>query len=294
MSSITTTFTDKVTTAYEALTRANLNFTVEQSEVMNVATGKVSGLKKSLYRADTGEELGVVGMNYNPVQNFDAFAYFDNICQMYGAQYSQALSVDNGAKIILKAEFPETELVAVGDEVRKQFVLINSHNGTTALGGSFMLERLICTNGLRAKSKEADSSFHFKHTVNVLPKMDEALRVMNASVTYFNDFIRMSKELTQKHVDSVMVDSFLNSIIGEAKENDSQRSVTMKQNKKDTIIDLFENGMGNNGETAWDLYNAVTEYTDHHHGKEEKRGNYNYFGGGVGLKEKAFNLAMSL
>ena len=294
MSSAVTVLADKVTTAYEALESAGLNFTVEQSEVMNVATGKVSELKKSLYRSDTGVELGVVGMGYNPVQNFDAFSYFDNICQMYGARYSQAISIDGGAKIVLKAEFPKTDLINLNDEVRRQFVLINGHNGTVGLKADFMLERLVCTNGLRMMSRDAASSFRFKHTTNVLPKMDEALKVLGEGVKYFDNFIEMSRALAQKHIDKTMVDSFLDDLIGSADEDDSKRSASMKQNKKDTLIDLYQNGMGNNGSTAWDIYNAVTEYTDHHHGNGDKRDNFNYFGGGISIKEKAFNLAISL
>jgi len=294
MSSTVKVLDEKVTTAYDALESAGLNFAVEQSEVMNVATGKVSELKKSLYRSDTGAELGVVGMGYTPVQNFEAFSYFDNICQMHGARYSQAISINDGAKIVLKADFPNTDLIAKGDEVRKQIILINGHNGSTGFGGHFMMERLICTNGLRAKSKEANSSFNFKHTTNVLPRMDEALMVMDSSVSFFNDFLEMSKGLAQKHVDRVMVDRFLDGVVGTYNDDDSQRIKSIRQNKRDSIVDLFQNGMGNKGETAWDLYNAVTEYTDHHHGNEDKRSNYNFFGGGVSLKENAFNLAMSL
>ena len=48
------------------------------------------------------------------------------------------------------------------------------------------------------------------------------------------------------------------------KEEKTQRSKTRLKNKVDELVSLFEEGMGNEGKTRYDMFNAVTEYLDHH------------------------------
>jgi|TARA_Y100000310_G_scaffold307018_1_gene348690 phage/plasmid-like protein (TIGR03299 family) len=283
-----TTLNNKVTKAVDALEEANLNFEVGQAEIMNTVTGKISNKKKSLYRTDTGEELGVVGTNYQPVQNITAFSYFDTICELEGAQYKEIISFNGGEKVILKAEFPQPAIVGKNDEVRKQFCLVNGFNGSVGVMANFMVNRLVCSNGMRATVKDAQSSFKFKHTANVQFRMEDALQVLAKGTSYFDHFIRLSTELTQKFVDAKMVDTFLDDCFG---KSESKRA----EAKRDEIQGYFERGIGNEGKTAWDLYNGITEYVTHHHGKsEDTRVEYANFGGGVKLSEKAFNSAMAL
>jgi len=281
-------FEDRITSAHEALEAAGLNYTVEQAEIMNTATGTVSEKCKSLYRTDTNQELGIVGINYEPVQNTKAFAYFDTICEMQGAQYSEAISINNGEKVILKAEFPRVSVIGRNDEVKKQFCLINGFNGGVGVMATFMLERLVCTNGLRGLVRDAKNSFRFKHTSGVNFRMEEALKVLAAGTDYFNKFMDKADILAQKQIDSFMVDKFLREVFGDPQ---SKRA----ENKHEKVKGYIEHGVGNSGNTAWDLYNGVTEYVTHHHGKDEmKRLEYANFGGGVTLSEKAFKVAMTV
>jgi len=281
-------FEDRIDTAQEALEAAGLNYTVAQAEIMNTTTGTVSDKCKSLYRTDTNQELGIVGKKYEPVQNHKAFSYFDTICEMHGARYSEAISFNGGEKVILKAEFPRPEVVGRNDEIKKQFCLINGFNGGVGVMATFMVNRLICSNGLRGTVRDAKNSFRFKHTTNVNFRMEEALKVLAAGTDYFNQFIRMANELTQKQIDSAMVDKFLVSVFGDPQS-------TRGANKQEEIKGYIESGIGNSGSTAWDLYNGVTEYVSHHHGKDEmKRLEYANFGAGVQLSETAFKVAYNL
>lgn len=283
-----TEFEGRVVTAKEALEAANLNFTVGEAELMNTVTGKISSTHKALYREDTNETLGIVGMSYKPVQNITAFAYFDTICQLQGAQYKKALSVNGGEKVILTAEFPIPDVIGKNDEVMKQFRLVNGFNGKINWEVVYMLERLICSNGMRGMVKDADSSYKFKHTKHIEVRMEETLKVLHGGIEYFDSFIAMSNELVQKKVDAEMVEQFLNDCFGKA---ESKRANT----KRDEILKYINKGIGNDGSTAWDLYNGVTEYVTHHHGKDaEKREDWSNFGGGATLNEKAFKSAYAL
>lgn len=288
MSATTVKFEDRITNAREALEAADLFYNVKEAPLQNTITGDISKLKKQLYRSDNNKELGVVGIGYHPVQNITAFSYFDSICQIQGAYYSEAISINNGSKIILKAEFPNSEIIGINDEVKKQFCLVNGFDGSIGVMANFMVERLICSNGLKAIVRDAKNSFKFKHTENVEIRMEDALKVLAAGTKYFDEFIKMSNELVQKQVDSEMVDKFLDECFGTSES-------TRAENKRNEILGYFENGIGNNGNNLFELYNSVTEYVSHHHCKsDEKRIEYANFGGGVKLSEKAFKTAYDL
>jgi len=272
----------KITKIEDALDIANLNFIAEDHELMT-PTGIFAPDHKMIVRADTNVALGVVGKKYHATQNSLAMAFMDSIVQKNGFSYTEAISKDNGAVSVITAQSDTPDVIKVGDEVARQIKIINGFNGKHSLSVEFSMLRLVCTNGMVRSERE--SVMRFKHTIHIQNRMEVALRVFDESLGFHEEFIRMSKLLSEKAVDKTMVEKFLNNLYGDAKQNDK---------KKEIITDLFQNGQGNKGETLWDLYNGVTEYVDFYHGKDEKRNDFANFGSGHKLKEKAFDLALSL
>jgi len=75
-------------TAREAIEAAGLDYTVVKKPL-----GLKTGLKQESYstvRTDTGDILGVVGENYEPVQNINAFTFFDTLVADEEAVYETA------------------------------------------------------------------------------------------------------------------------------------------------------------------------------------------------------------
>lgn len=273
----------KVTDIESALDCANLNFIAEESEIMGASSGIFAPDHKMLYRPDTNEILGVVGMKYHPIQNSMAMAFMDSVVKKNGFHYTEAIAKDNGAVTVVTAQSERPDEIRVGDEVCRQIKLVNGFNGKVGFSVEFSMLRLVCTNGMVRSEKE--SVIRFKHTIRVQDRMETALKVFDQSVKFHEDFIAKSKMLAQKATDKLMVEQFLNGLFSDAKQNDK---------KKDIIQELAQAGMGNNGSSLWDLVNGATEYVDHHHGIDEKRDDYANFGSGAKLKTKAWDLALSL
>jgi hypothetical protein len=68
-------------------------------------------------------------------------------------------------------------------------------------------------------------------------------------------------------------------------------------NKVNLVVDLLDHQKGLElvpaaRGTAWQAYNAVTEYLSHHHGNEENRLSSQVFGSAAVIGEKAFQQAM--
>ena len=286
MATVTTKLSNgntRITSIEEALDASNLNFIAETSEIMSPTHGVFAPDHRMIIRADSNDVLGVVGQKYTPIQNSLAMSFMDTIVKREGFHYSSAVSKDNGAVSIITAQSERSEAIRVGDEVAREIKLVNGFNGKVGFGVEFSMLRLVCTNGM--VSGERESVIRFKHTIHVHNRMETALRVFDESVSFHEEFIRMSKLLAQKAADKTMVEKFLNGLYSDAKQNEK---------KKEIITDLFQRGQGNKGETLWDLYNGATEYVDHFHGVDENRTEFSTFGAGDKLKKKAWNLAMEL
>lgn len=272
-----------ITKIKDVLEAANLHFVCEQAEVINSVTGTVSERAKMLYRSDTKQELGIVGCNYQPVQNFEAFSFFDTVCEQYNASYNKIISIENGTKIIVEARMNEPVIIA-GDETLETFTLINSFDGSSPCSAFFGAYRLVCSNGLRAHVTSAHNHFRIRHTKNVHSKIEQAVRIIAAEQKYFEIFKERCEQLAQIAIDKNMVEKFLETVIGEAKNKQTK-------NRHAEISQLFEHGKGNKGETAWDLYNGLTEYVDHYYSDESSEDrmlvNRN-IGQGVKWKEQGF------
>jgi hypothetical protein len=72
---------------------------------------------------------------------------------------------------------------------------------------------------------------------------------------------------------------------------------TRQQNNLDRVVSLFRRGTGTEGRTAWDAFNAVTEFVDHRRtvrltdgrSRAEARFETAVLGTGDDLKAKAFD-----
>jgi len=268
----------------EALDASNLNFIAQEEELMGATNGIFAPEHKMLYRPDTNDVLGVVGTKYHAIQNSTAMAFMDNIVKSKGFSYTESISKDNGAVSIITAQSEKLDAVRVGDEIAQQIQLINGFNGKVGYSVRFTTLRLVCLNGMTRN--ENQSVMKFKHTIRVQDRMAIALKVFDDSLEFHNQFVETAKKLSAKAVDKLMVEKFINGLYEDSKQNTK---------KRDTIIELFENGMGNKGESLWDLYSGATEYFNHHDStSEEKRLESLYFGTGATKNAKAWDLAVSL
>ena len=232
--------------------------------------------------------LGVVGKDYEIIQNTSAFAFFDVVAERHGARYEYAGVIKEGRKIFLQAKLGKSFDAVPGDTVDCYVTMVTSHDGSSSLRAFLTPIRLFCQNQLIRAIKAATTNVMLKHTSQVNERLQDALRVFKVSTDGFAIFQEKAKYLARKLVDKQMVERFLRQIIEET-------GSTRAKNQKDNVLELFEHGRGNTGKTAWHLYNAATEYVDHQRTSDpEKSLDSSMFGSGALLKERAFSEALTL
>lgn len=272
----------------EAFEQAGLDWIANQAEMINTANGKVIAGKKVIYRSDNNEQLGVVGKNYGVIDNINAFSFFNIICEKNKASICKVSEYGGGTTVHLEAEVRDKVFEPrVGDQVGFRFNLFNNFDGTKKTHVRFGCLRLVCSNGLVGFGNDI-SNIEIRHTKNAILRLEEAVKVWAGGEQWYMNFVEVSKKLTQKMVDKQMVKNFLDGLFGDSDSGVNNR-------KREKVVELFENGKGNKGQNAWELYNATTEYVDWHSRKNsDDMAIFANIGAGYELKNRAFELALTI
>jgi phage/plasmid-like protein (TIGR03299 family) len=280
-----------VTTVDEALESIGANFEVQTIDLITESGAAVYS-NRATVRTDTNTVLGVVGNGYVPIQNSIAFACFDALRKTAKATFEYGYLINGGQQVILQAKIGADWEARPGDVISNYITLMNSHNGSKLWKIFFTPKRLFCLNQLRAALKKSTNEIAIKHTKNSEFKMVEALKLLSCAAEYFIEFKETSQRLAQKIVDKKMIDAFLTDIFGDISSNNKKQ-----QDKIETVERLIHTGKGNNGSTAWDVYNGLTEYADHyrynHKENSEELNNASALLTSAAIKEQAWDFVVN-
>lgn len=286
-------------TAEEVMKKAGLDWTVAKCELvakMPIHTdraednGFVFGSNNyvecpnayATYRTDTNIPLGIVKERYTPVQNIDAFSFFDGAIGKDKAIWQTAGYFGYGERVYVSAKLPKNIYVN-GDPVENYLVFVTSHDGSLGVKILFTPIRLICSNVLSAAIAESSDYISFRHTKSVHSNLDiasEILGICEKKITFLDEkysFMRkiaMSDEQCQTiFANVVFTDDELSRIketghnIGQIITRDwraiQDAGISMKKvNILSEMNNYYFNGVGQREilGTGWAAYNAVTGY----------------------------------
>ncbi len=184
----------KVVTDYpnsqEALEFAGLDFRVERRTMFTSKRTLIPGTERLLIpdcfatvRIDTEQVLGVVGNQYEVVQNRDAFSFFDSIVKGEGILYETAGALGKGERIFITAKLPSYIRVGREDLIEQYLFLTTTHDGSGAITAAFTPIRIVCNNTLNAALKNMSNSIRIRHTNNAKQKLEQAHKVMGITNT---------------------------------------------------------------------------------------------------------------
>lgn len=174
-------------TSAEALKFAGLDYTVEKWP-MNAFDPNNSGSgnrpvpdKFATVRTDNYNVLGVVGKDYEVVQNVDAFSFFDSIVGGDGMQYETAGALGKGERIFITAKLPGHIRVGKDDLIEQYLFLTTSHDGFGSITAAFTPIRVVCNNTLNAAMRRNTNAVKIRHTASAKDRLAEAHKLMGIS-----------------------------------------------------------------------------------------------------------------
>ena len=281
--------------------KAGMDWMIEATPVEYFALGEKEydergGLRqfdghKVLYRSDTCDPLSVVSSKFKVVQPGEVLEFFRDLCEANHFKLITAGTLYGGKQFWAQADIGEHAEVKNADVVQGRLLLCTSCDGSLATIGKFCNERVVCHNTLSNGLRENTSQIRVTHRQTF--DANEAKKQLGVAVDSFAAFLAQAKRLANKPVSHRTAENFIRALL--TTSDDEKQDVT-KTAGYQSILNLFENGAGNYGETAWDLVNGVTEYVDHviKSRSPSNRMYSAYFGRGDKLKSIAFDMACSL
>lgn len=259
--------------------------------------------KKVVVRADTNEPLSIVGNKWLPLQNTDAFRFFDSFVEQGLAEYSTAGYINNGERVWIMAKIKADPMeVLKGDEVNSYILLTNMHSSVACGRAVFTNMRMVCLNILPALLRASTKQQKIFHMGDVLKSLDDVQEIIDVRRRDFSTTLEQYKQLANTQINNNEFKSYLKRVLANDKVKINQGieiDQSSHRNTANRITELFETGLGTEIKgvkgTYWGAYNAVVEFYDWHQGRKlDNRLTSIFYGTGRKKTEKALTVALQL
>jgi len=284
----------------EAMTLAGLDWAVVKQ---NLYDGNGKALAAfGIFRKDDNEFLGAVGERYTPIQNVQAFQFVDALLESAdGSHYDSAGALGSGERIWTAAKVPFDFETVPGDALQTYLMFTTSHDGSGSATAKLTTVRVVCQNTLSSALSQAGEFVRVKHTKNAADRMRSAADAMRGVGQSVSELKEKLRRLADVRVTRESISAILDRLF--PKPKDEKTSTTRRENILSEVLQCYERNDGNKipgiRGTAYNLLNAVTEYTDHYRTARggnilRDRADSAMFGSGESLKTDALEVILEL
>jgi len=298
-------------TSREAIRLAGLDWKVKMVPIYTrnptiggFSTDEVSNIRAA-QRSSDGRILGVMTDAYTPLQNSEAFSFFDPFIDASEATYETAGSLRDGERVWILAKLKrDPSIIVPGDEVEKFILLSNGHDGIMSVRLGFTPIRVVCANTLRlAHDNQASRLVRIRHTANVSANVTELREIMNVANASFEASAEQYRSLAKRDINQADLEEYVTRVFQLSKKeaaDESEKDAEPTESKSRVVkkvVELFETGKGHDivgvKGTMWGAYNAVTEYLSYERGTDQNtRINNLWFGQSQRINQRALDVAV--
>ena len=285
-------------TPAQMLEKAGLDWKVREVESFIEFDGKrMPTGQKSLVRETDGRILTNVGENWNPLQNEDAFEFFNEYVLSGQMEMHTAGSLKDGQMVWALAKVKESFDLFGGDQVDSYFLFSNPHQYGKSIDIRFTPIRVVCNNTLTLSlNQQAERAVKVGHRTEFDPsEVKEALGIASEKLAVYKE---MAEFLGKKRFTADSLIEYYNTVFPRTADKKVQGKAlsadTLSRNAK-LCMDALEQQPG--AEYAegswWQAFNSVTFITDHVQGRNEDNRLYSsWFGGNQIRKKNALETAI--
>jgi phage/plasmid-like protein (TIGR03299 family) len=215
----------------------------------------------------TTDYLGVVGVNYTPIQNESMTDFLDALVDESGAHFETAGALRQGREVFASLKIPaymEFDLPGGGtDKTDLYITALNSHDGGSAFKTIVTPVRVVCANTQAAALRSVKSSWSTRHTINALSALEQARDSLKLSFGFADAFSQEIQAMLDAEVDAEESRRLIESVF-DVQGAPTERAKNLRVQHTEATLDglLLDTCDGIRG-TRYGLYNAVTEYIDH-------------------------------
>lgn len=298
---------DRPATAVEAIQAAGLDWKVRKVPLW--ACEGTNNAKVLRYEAVVPESrwglqdcpvFGVVGTDYHPLQNAEAFAFFDSIVGHGAAVYHTAGALGEGEQVWILAKLPGMIEVTASDGLEKYVLLSTGHDGRTCLRMILTPVRVVCQNTLTLALQSGEEVTRAYHTRDMERQLTGVQLKVRALLAGFEDIQEACRAMARKPLDQHGMAEYVAEVFPHPDPLPANGKVPawITEDRANCTL-LFHEGLGNAAAdvkgTLWAAYNGVTEYVDHWRERGDGQHMRNVcFGRGYQIKARAYSVACRL
>jgi phage/plasmid-like protein (TIGR03299 family) len=247
-----------------------------------------------------------VGPIFKPLQNAEAFAWFNPFVEAGECTFETAGSLRQGTRVWILAQLKRRPLeIVASDVVRKFLLLSHSHDGTLAIRVGFTPVRVVCANTLAmAHGDENSQLIRIRHTAGMHEALEKVREIINVADAAFEATAEQYRHLaSRKVVNQADLKRFVIKVLDLTEEKkDGKPTGKLTGRSANILAAVLENVHGGKGNTLpgvagtwWAAYNGLTEYLSYQRGRTaDTRLNALWFGEGVALNAKALETALEM
>lgn len=280
----------------QVLQKAGLDWTVQKVPAFaNIGGKQVNIGRSALVRSSDDKVLDVVTNDWNPLQNQEAFEFFDEYCRAGDMEMNTAGSLKGGQIVWALAKVKESFELFKGDTVESYLLLTNPHKFGQSIDVRFTPIRVVCNNTLTLSlSQNVDRVVKKNHrTEFVASEVKEQLGIATDKLAKYKE---MAAFLGSKRYNEDTLKQYFGKVFPVLvynKEKGPQRKELSKSATRALEVIDSQPGAEYARGSWWQAFNAVTYLTDHEIGKSvDTRLTSAWFGPNKNLKVKALETAV--
>lgn len=261
------TYVNEAPAGADALKLAKLDWDVEMRPIYaHGVTGRMAAIAgyKAVTRVTDGQVYAVTSERYRPFQNAAAFDFLEALVATGDLRYETAGALFSGKKVWALARRPESIMVGGSDEVVPYILLVNGHDGHTALSVLPTTVRVVCNNTLNmawSRSHRRPIEARIYHTQSLDAKVAEARRVLGIVNKEIAAFALIADALDDRdglpHIEKLLAQLFPEP----PKDANAYHKTIYEQRMAEVGAAMKAQTAAN--PTAWGVLNGITAWVDH-------------------------------
>jgi len=285
----------------QMLVEAGLDWTVERTDLFYNFAGEqktVTGNrvnKQALVRSSDGTVLDVVSDGWFPLQNSEAFQFFNEFVMAGDMEMHTAGSLKDGQLVWGLAKVNESFEVVKDDVVDQYLLFTNPHKFGSAIDVRMTPIRVVCNNtlSLALNAQKKNSQVKVNHRKAFDP--DYVKKTLGVAQEKLGTYREVAQFLASKRYNDTSVVEFFNEVFPTlAKAKDGEEAKVSRNSK--TAFEILETQPGADFAKGswWSAFNSVTFMTDHLLGHEaDTRMQSAWYGVNRDRKEAALEKAVA-
>lgn len=296
----------------QAIIRSGLDWSAEKVGLRTDDLQPVAG-HWAVRRSDSHRILGVVGRDYQIVQNQSVFDFFRDLAGEHRITFETAGCFRGGSIVWALAHLPDLG-IRIGDDEAKSYLLVsNAHDGSKPLTIGPTTIRVVCQNTLAMAERQIAANrrrrnglaggFQVRHTAGIATAIDDIRSAYAATLAAHETTVEAWQALARKPLTRKLERQMLEAVFGAAGPDETDRARALRKAREERIHAILASPTSQvkgTKDSLLSMAHAIVEFLDHDRttrtdgevSPQEQRLLSATFGSGAALKARAFEGAL--